>query len=203
VDEEPNVAAAVRAAAAGDQRPFTALVQRYIRTATLLATQLTGDADDADDIVQDAFTVVYTNAASFDESRPFAPWLYGIVRRLAQKRRIRTMRRARLLSIFGRSAERSSSANEQEHRLLQHIDVDLRSRDLWAAMQALPSMQRVCFDLVVMRQMAISEVAAMHDIAESTVRQHVFRARKALGRSVQREASDGAPGDIHDNSRDI
>ena len=41
-------------------------------------------------------------------------------------------------------------------------------------------MQRACFDLVVMRDLSIEEVAVMHGISESTVRQHVFRARAAL-----------------------
>lgn len=41
-------------------------------------------------------------------------------------------------------------------------------------------MQRACFELVVVRGLGTDEVAAMHGIAESTVRQHVFRARTAL-----------------------
>ena len=42
----------------GDGSAFGVLVHRYIRSATLLATQLLGDQDDADDVVQDAFTLV-------------------------------------------------------------------------------------------------------------------------------------------------
>ena len=44
----------------------------------------------------------------------------------------------------------------------------------------LPPMQRACFELVTIRGLSTHEVAAMHGISESTVRQHVFRARASL-----------------------
>jgi len=48
------------------------------------------------------------------------------------------------------------------------------------AIERLSPMQRACFDLVAVRGLMISEVAVMHGISESTVRQHVFRARATL-----------------------
>jgi DNA-directed RNA polymerase specialized sigma24 family protein len=90
------------ATAHGDADAFAVLVRRYIRAAALLGAQLLGDRDDAEDIVQDAFTVVHRNARAFDAKRPFAPWFFAIVRRLAANRRSRDLRRARLLRLFGR-----------------------------------------------------------------------------------------------------
>jgi RNA polymerase sigma factor (sigma-70 family) len=48
------------------------------------------------------------------------------------------------------------------------------------AMETLSPMQRACFELVAVRGFSNEEVAAMHGITESTVRQHVFRARAVL-----------------------
>ena len=48
------------------------------------------------------------------------------------------------------------------------------------AMQKLSTMQRACFELVMLHGLSNQEVALMHGIAESTVRQHVFRARAVL-----------------------
>jgi DNA-directed RNA polymerase specialized sigma24 family protein len=45
-------------------------------------------------------------------------------------------------------------------------------------------MQRACFELVALRDIPIEQAAAMHGISESTVRQHVFRARRALGNAL-------------------
>jgi DNA-directed RNA polymerase specialized sigma24 family protein len=48
------------------------------------------------------------------------------------------------------------------------------------ALSGLSAMQRACFELVAVRGLSAGEVASMHGIADSTVRQHVFRARAAL-----------------------
>jgi RNA polymerase sigma-70 factor (ECF subfamily) len=161
------------AAAAGDDAAFAVLVRRYIRPATLLAAQLVGDADDAEDVVQQAFTVVHRDAGRFEQGRPFAPWCFSIVRRLAANRRAREVRRTRLMRLW-RSAP--SSTPSHEDATLSRVDAGALLR----AVAHLPPMQRACFELVVIRELSIEEVAAMHAIAESTVRQHVFRARAAL-----------------------
>jgi RNA polymerase sigma factor (sigma-70 family) len=57
-------------------------------------------------------------------------------------------------------------------------------------MEDLSPMQRACFELVAVRDLSIEEVAAMHGISESTVRQHVFRARVALRRALGGEHAD-------------
>lgn len=161
------------ASAGGDGAAFATLVRRYIRPATLLAAQLMGDADDADDVVQDAFTIVYRDAARFERGRPFGPWCFAIVRRLAANRRARTARRAKLFQ-FWRGAPVAAASHEGP--ALARVDAEAAMR----AVAHLPPMQRACFELVVVRELSIEEVAVMHDITESTVRQHVFRARAAL-----------------------
>ena len=160
----------------GDGSAFGVLVRRYIRAATLVVAQLLGDADEAEDIVQDAFTVVHKHARTFDAERPFAPWFFAIVRRLAANRRSRDLRRARLLRLWGRGTIAEPAFAQVEDALLAGLDAGAAKR----AMEDLAPMQRACFELVAVRDLSTEEVAAMHGISESTVRQHVFRARAAL-----------------------
>ena len=162
------------AASHTDEAAFTALVRRYVRSATLLAAQLLGDNDDAEDVVQDAFAVVYRNASTFDVQRPFGPWIYSIVRRLSSNRRAREMRRGRLLRLF--ATESRTQTRSLDTAVAARLDAERARR----AMEELSPMQRACFELVVIRGFPIEEVAAMHSVSESTVRQHVFRARSAL-----------------------
>lgn len=169
----------IAATARGDGSAFAVLVRRYIRAATLLAAQLLGDRDDAEDIVQDAFVVVHRKAGSFDAGRPFAPWLFAIVRQLGSNRRARDVRRARLLRLWGKTASIEGASPSADSALLARLDSEAARR----AMEDLSPMQRACFELVALRDLSTDEVAAMHGISESTVRQHVFRARAAL-RSV-------------------
>ena len=175
-DDAPSDADLLAATSRGDGAEFGVLVRRYIRAATLLAAQLIGDPDDAEDIVQDAFTIVHRQARAFDASRPFGPWLFGIVRRLASNRHAREARRSRLLRLWGPQHDTSSTASRGDEAILARIDAQAAAR----AFTELPPMQRACFELVATRGLSTSEVAAMHGIAESTVRQHVFRARAAL-----------------------
>ena len=182
-NDERGDAELLAAGARGDGAAFGILVRRHIRPATLLAAQLLGDRDDAEDIVQDSFTVVLERAGIFDSARPFPPWLFGIVRRLAQHRRARVARRARLLRLWGKGTIAEPEAVHIEPALVAGADMDLVRR----AMKELSPMQRVCFELVTVRDLSPAEVGAMHEISESTVRQHVFRARQALRRALNPE----------------
>lgn len=164
------------ASARADGAAFAVLVRRYIRAATLLAAQLMGDRDEAEDIVQDAFAVVHRTARRFDPERPFAPWFFSIVRRLAANRRARDARRERLLRLWGGAKAAASVAPPADAVLLARLDAAAARR----AMNDLSPMQRACFELVAVRDLSTGTVAAMHGISESTVRQHVFRARAAL-----------------------
>jgi RNA polymerase sigma-70 factor (ECF subfamily) len=175
-DDERTDAALLAATAAGEDAAFAVLVRRYIRAATLLAAQVLGSRADAEDVAQEAFVVVHQQARRFDADRPFAPWFFAIVRRLAGNRRARDLRRARLLHFWGwlRGGEPASSRSET--MLNAGLDAAAAKR----AMESLSPMQRACFDLVAVRGVSTAEVAVMYAITESTVRQHVFRARSAL-----------------------
>jgi len=162
--------------ARGDDVAFAVLVRRYIRAATLLSAQLLGDSDDAEDIVQDAFMVVHRKATTLDVHRPFAPWFFAIVRRLASNRRARDLRRERLLRLSGSRTLADPSRFQTHEAFVAHANAEMVTR----AIERLSPMQRACFDLVAVRGLMISEVAVMHGISESTVRQHVFRARATL-----------------------
>jgi RNA polymerase sigma-70 factor, ECF subfamily len=159
--------------ARGDDEACDILVRRHIRAGTLFASQLLGDRDDAEDVVQSAFILACQRAAEFEPDRPFAPWLFSVIRRLAFKTHERRTRRQRL---WGRWRNEASPSVDPAGELDAASDVAVVRRE----MAALPAMQRACFELVVLRDVAVEDVAAMYEIAASTVRQHVFRARREL-----------------------
>ena len=64
--------------AMGDQRAFETLYDRYAATVFGLTLKMLGDRQLAEDAVQEIFWRVWQRAASFDRSRAFAPWLFGI-----------------------------------------------------------------------------------------------------------------------------
>ena len=163
----------LRRAVSGDEAATAEIVRRYVRRATLFARQLVGDQDDAEDVVSEAFVIALDRAAAFREGESLGPWLYGIVRRVAVKYRRRTARRRWLLRAWRPVRPPMSDPGE----LAAARDAIDRVATI---VQSLPAMQRQCFDLVVQSGLDITEVATMFDIAPSTVRQHVHRARQII-----------------------
>jgi RNA polymerase sigma-70 factor (ECF subfamily) len=64
--------------AEGDRRAFELLYDRYSATVYGVVLRILGDRELAEDAVQEIFVRVWKRAASFDRSRAFAPWLFGI-----------------------------------------------------------------------------------------------------------------------------
>ena len=108
--EWSDEAAAARAKA-GDADAFRVLVERHSRPMFRLAFRMTGNEQDAEDIVQDTFLRAYRRIGKFDERASFGTWLYRITvncsldlvrarkRRSSRLRRTKTRRCRRWLQV--------------------------------------------------------------------------------------------------------
>ena len=86
----------VELARRGDADAFGLLVRRYQGVAFRVAYLIGGEADDAEDVAQDAFVKAYAALSRFRADAPFRPWLLQIVANEARNRRRSTGRRAHL-----------------------------------------------------------------------------------------------------------
>src|SRR5437867_8069370 len=73
--EAPAVLARARQ---GDSEAFRALVERHSRSLFRLAFRMTGNEQDAEDVVQESFLRAYRQLGKFDERATFGTWLYRI-----------------------------------------------------------------------------------------------------------------------------
>src|SRR3977135_799701 len=62
----------------GDTDAFRVLVERHSRSLFRLAYRMTGNEQDAEDVVQESFLRAYKQLAKFDERASFGTWLYRI-----------------------------------------------------------------------------------------------------------------------------
>lgn len=162
----------VRRARVGDGASFDALVRRYLRPALAIAWEFTESRDDAEDVVQDAFHRVLRGLDGYDDSRPFRPWFFAIVRN--------TGRNAAAWRGRWSSEPIADSLPSGGSTPLTEVErAEIRDR-IGAGMETLSGMQRSCFRLCDLEGFATAEAAEMLGIQESTVRVHVFRARRAL-----------------------
>jgi len=73
-----NEAALVAAAQAGDTAAFSTLVKQYDRYIYRLALNITGNKEDAEDVLQEALLKAYTKLAQFQGGSRFYTWLVRI-----------------------------------------------------------------------------------------------------------------------------
>src|ERR1041384_4986071 len=74
-----EAAAVLARARQGDSEAFRELVERHSRSACRLAYRMTGNEQDAEDVVQDAFLRAYRQLGRFESRANFGTWLYRIV----------------------------------------------------------------------------------------------------------------------------
>src|SRR6516225_9549197 len=75
---ETTDATFVARARTGDSDAFRVLVERHSRALFRLAFRMTGNEQDAEDVVQESFLRAYRQLGKFDERASFGTWLYRI-----------------------------------------------------------------------------------------------------------------------------
>lgn len=161
-----------------DEEALGELVQRKTSPLLQLTQRIVGDAEEARDIVQVTFLRLWENRLRFDERFSPNTWIYRIASNLA----IDTLRSRR---------SRERVAEPVRHHL--RAVADQRSgRDLAGLAESevagifrelaagLTEKQRLIFLLREVEGLPSSEVAAIAGCRESTVRNHLFNARKTL-----------------------
>ena len=167
-------ASLIAATLAGDTAAFGRLVREYQDRLYNSLLRVLGSADDAADIVQDAFVQAYTKLDSFRGNSAFYTWLYRIAFNLAMSQRRREHREASLdqMKLLA-GAEPIDGQPAVEASVLQQERAEL----VHAALAELSFEHR---QILVLREIdgcRYDEIAEILDLPVGTVRSRLFRAR--------------------------
>ena len=180
----------VRRAAAGERAAFDVIVQRHKGTIFGFVRRYIGDADEAYDILQDAFVSAWLALPKFDLTRPFLPWLRTIALnkcrdhgRRAMVRRI--LLRAKAQDPTEEQAIRPDSNDEGDARL------DARLQRLDRAILSLPAFYREPLLLTAVSGLSHAEVAVMLKTTVKAVEMRVRRARQRLAAELGEAEPEG------------
>ena len=77
----------------GDVDAFEVMVKMYQGKMFNIAYRIIGDADDAAEVVQDAFVAAYRNLHAFEQRSRFSTWLYAITVNTSRNRMSQVMAR--------------------------------------------------------------------------------------------------------------
>lgn len=156
----------------GDASAYDMLVRRHLARATSIARRLLGNADDAEDLVQDAFMRALDRIGSFDARRAFAPWFYRLLINTGiNARKSRAMRMA--------EPERSDVPSRGAGPDVVTEGRELRER-FAAALAKLPPRQRLVVSMFEVDGLSTAEIAEALGISRETVRWHHHQARQTL-----------------------
>jgi RNA polymerase sigma-70 factor (ECF subfamily) len=159
----------------GNGAAFEELARRVRDRVRRWARRLVPDGDDAEDVAQLVLVQMHERLDEFEGRSRFGSWLYRITRNVALERRRVDARRSALLA-----RELSSVENETSPAPDDVTDIARIHRLITAHFDALPPRQREVFELVELRGLAATHVAARLGIDASTVRVLLLRARRTI-----------------------
>ncbi len=178
----------VAAHLAGDGTAFPALVQRYRTRLLAFVHRMIGDAERAEDLVQETFVRVHRHLHRFDPTRKFSTWIYTIASNLA-KNELRNRSRSPL--VF----PESSKAPGQDVRPLELEDWRsmpdrlYRHRRLYQLVREvagqLPEHQRQVFVMRELEGKSYEEIATETETNLGTVKSRLNRARTAFATMIK------------------
>jgi RNA polymerase sigma-70 factor (ECF subfamily) len=170
------VAELVTAARDGDRQAFDELVRATYADTYTLALRLTGNEEDARDVVQDTYIRAFRGLGQFRGDAQFSTWLYRITANCANTHLSkRTKHRHEDLDDVEPVADERVAANPQ----LQSDATELRGR-LTVALEALPPKLRQVVVLRDIYDLPHEAIASELGISETAAKVRLHRARKKL-----------------------
>ena len=178
-------------AKAGDEEAFAELVRGRSDSVVAFLRRMLGDTEDARDVAQLAFLRVWENLPRYDPSYAFSTWLFRIAGNLAIDALRARGTRARTLAESFRLVRGGLMAAEPEAPLRLSREEVRRVFDACAVV--LSEKQRLVFVLRELEEKESREVAEILGCRESTVRNHLFQARRLLREELRRRFPEYAP----------
>src|SRR6476659_1435548 len=163
---------------------FRALVEEHSPMVFRLAFRMTGNASDAEDVVQETFLKAHRSLGGFDERARFGTWVYRIAVNAAIDL-IRRRGRGTVARPGGDDdppvVETLASRDPQPDRVAMSGQIQ---RDVAAALTQLSERVRSAFDLRHLEGMSIERISGVLKIGPNAVKQTVFRAVQKLRREL-------------------
>lgn len=165
------------AIAKGDQLAFRRLMERHARPMLALAQRLTGSADDADEVVQEAFLKVWRLAGRWkvDGAAAFSTWFYRVVMNASLDRR-RKMPMAPLEEA-GTPIDPAPIGHETAQSKQRHAAII-------AAIDQLPKRQRDAVWLYYFGEVTGPEAAQILGMSLSALEALLVRGRRSVKKAL-------------------
>jgi RNA polymerase sigma-70 factor (ECF subfamily) len=178
---EPDDRQLVEQIRSGDDGAFETLVRRKTSKVYGLCYRVIGNSEDAKDISQLVFIKLWENIEKYDAQYAFDTWLYRMVTNVA-------------IDFMRNKQSRDNAVNSNLRLVKTAVDpeqtVTVQRKEVEAVFNAvsdaLSPKQKSIFVMSEMEDLRSSEIAKILGCQESTVRNHLFNARKVMQQQLKR-----------------
>jgi RNA polymerase sigma factor (sigma-70 family) len=164
--------------AAGNRVAFEALVQPELDALYTLTLRLTGRAEVAEDIAQEALVKALASCKRYDPSRPFRPWLLTIARNVCRDRQRSAWLKRVIVLVRPVIDPRADTFDELAAK---ERDALVRS-----ALATLPLTYREAVALFHLEDMSYAEMAEITGSSVAALKQRVRRGNQMLKQALER-----------------
>ena len=186
----------------GDQDSFEELLGRYNNKVFSLATRLTRNPEDAEEVLQDVFVTVHRKLDSFAGKSSFSSWLYRITvnaafMKLRKRRQIQSvslediLQQPQMTSALRAPDTTFVDAQSMRNEMLSALEV---------AISRLPDEYRPVFILRDVDGLTSKEVGKILDLTIPAVKSRLHRSRLMLRRRLARFFDDQHVHNAHDTT---
>ncbi|WP_258096037.1 sigma-70 family RNA polymerase sigma factor [Salinibacter sp. 10B] len=172
--EDPKV----DALKAGSEHAFRCLFEQERERLHNFVWKIVGDADEAENIVQEAFAEAYRQIDSFRGEAKVSTWLFSIARHLAyghvRKSKRHNYKEHEILEFLQAEQNEGTTVTEKA------VETAERKRIVHDALQELPEHYRRVVQLRDLEEKSTTETAERLGLTEVNVRVRLHRARKQL-----------------------
>jgi RNA polymerase sigma-70 factor (ECF subfamily) len=183
---EVEAPGAVERARSGDSDAFRLLVEQHSRAVFRLAFRMTGNEQDAEDVVQETFLRAYRQLDKYEARSSFSTWLYRIASNYSLD----------LIRMLKRHEDKRERGNAEERDILQTIPVNAHGPDrivystqvqerVNEALNELSAQERTAFVLRHFEGLSIDEIGETLGTGTNATKHSIFRAVQKLRRSLE------------------
>jgi RNA polymerase sigma-70 factor (ECF subfamily) len=176
-------------------------VSEYSERGYQFAYGLCGNAEDAKELVQEAFFRVFRSWDSFDQSQPLDTWFLTILRHVYVDSRKRYERRCGVSLDASADSGREDScsladvlADPRDEAMLDRLSRDAMAAEVRRAMDGLKADYKAVLNLCDVEGLSYEQICVVMDCPLGTVRSRINRARAALKQAL---LTDNKEVDLH------
>lgn len=183
--EDSDGAVVVRAQS-GDGDAFRMLVERHSRSVFRLAFRMTGNEQDAEDVVQETFLRAYKQLHHYESRSSFSTWLYRIASNYCLD----------VIRMRKRHEQKRETGTEEGRDVLDTVPAtqpgqdrlffsDQISERVSAAMNELSDLERSAFVLRHFEGLSIEQIGGMLGTSLNATKHSIFRAVQKLRKRLE------------------